>query len=466
MFLAPYFVLIGWLLGVMTGEIAFGRPRGPIRRAPGIRLVAPQLTATWLICAAFSCGVAFSTVERSLSAETTVGRRLGAAAALAVVAGVQFMVSGLHRRALLPGPADLVGGELATRSHAARWLLGVGASVALWTSVIALPIEQFNDIGVPALVGLPILALALASNAWRAGASGKRTTWLWVTAGVALAGVGLAMGRSAWQETPDAAAPEILAGPFQYALMDPGSGTWTLRREGQQQEVGQASTRLSGEPFVLSGDGLHLVYVDDATRRLVQQDLSGSGARHDLTGPLTGRPLPEVVLSQDGRYVSVGPEVIDNRTGARTRLPGVGRVLGFGPDGVMATTGHRAPAGSPDTELLTIGYDGTVRTRAPFDPTLEVIASPDARALVVLTEEEVLTMDPRTAEIRGHAKLSVPEQAGTPKALAWARDGRLLIKIDADAEKEFQLVDPGTGEASPVRDLPANLDGAVFGRIQ
>ncbi|MEW1838191.1 hypothetical protein AB0392_09555 [Nonomuraea angiospora] len=451
----------------MAGEIAFGHPRRVIRRSPGIRLVPPQLTATWLICAAFSCGVAFSTVERSFSAETTAGRRLGAAAVLGVVAVVQFMVSGLHRRALLQGPADLVGGELARRSHSARLLLGVGASVALWTSVIALPVQQFSEVSVLALVGLPILALAFASNAWPSGASGRRTTWLWAAAGVALAGLGLATGRSVWQQTPGAAAPATLAGPFQYALPDPGTGTWTLRGEGRQpQEVGQAGTRLSGEPFVLSGDGLHLVYVDADTRRLVQQDLSGPGARRDLTGPLTGRPVPEVVLSQDGRYVSVGPEVIDNRTGARTRLPGVGRVLGFGPDTVVATTGRRALAGSPDTELLTIGYDGTVRTRAPFDPTLEVAVSPDARALVVLTEEEVLTMDPRTAEIRGHAELGVPEQHGTPDALAWARDGRLLIKIDEGGEKEFHLVDPATGEASRVRDLPSNLDGAVFGRIQ
>lgn len=465
-FLAPYSVLIGWLLGVLAGEIAFGRRRGPIRRAPGIRLVPPQLTATWLICAAFSCGVALSTVERSFSAETTVDRRLGAAAVLGVVAVVQFMVGGLHRRALLPGPADLVGGELATRSHSARWLLGVGASVTLWTSVIALPIRQFHEVGVLALAGLPLLALALASNTWRPGAAGRRTTWLWVTAGVALAGMGLAMGRSVWQQTPGAAVPEILAGPYQYALPDPESGKWTLRSEGRQQEVARADTRLSGGPFVLSGDGLHLVYLDEATGRLVQQDLTGAGARRDLTGPLTGGPLPEVALSQDGRYVSVGPEVIDNRTGARTRLPGVGRVLGFGPDGVVATTGRRALAGSPDTELLTIGYDGTVRTRAPFDPALEVAASPDARALVVLTEEEVLTMDPRTAEIRGHAELAVPEQYGPPKAPAWARDGRPLIKIDVVGKKEFHLVDPGSGKASPVRDLPASLDGAVFGRVQ
>ncbi|MFI6733686.1 hypothetical protein ACIBI9_12220 [Nonomuraea sp. NPDC050451] len=197
MFLAPYFVLIGWLLGVMAGEIAFGRPRGPIRRAPGIRLVPPKLAATWLICAAFSCGVALSTVERSLSAETTVDHRLGAAAVFGVVAVVQFMAGGLHRRALLSGTADLVGGELATRSHSARWLLGVGASAALWTSVIALPIRWFHGMGVPALIGLPILALALASNAWPPGTSGtsgtfgKRTIWFWAAAGVALAGVSL-----------------------------------------------------------------------------------------------------------------------------------------------------------------------------------------------------------------------------------------------------------------------------------
>ncbi|QFY06226.1 hypothetical protein GBF35_05640 [Nonomuraea phyllanthi] len=470
--LTPYLLLLGWLLGVIAGEIAFPRAGGPIRRGRGIRLVPPQLTVAWLVCAAPSCGLALSTVLRSLDGETAFGERLGAAATLGLVAVVQLMVIGLHRRTLLAGPADLVGAEVATRSGSARWLLGAGASAALWTSVFALPLRQLDVVGLLVLVGLPIFAWAAASKAWQAGTPGGGSTWQWVTAGTVLAGMGLVLGWDMWQSapgSPGAPPPEARTVPVRYATLDEQTGRWKLYGEGGQQMANRAlpPTERRRAPFVLSGDGLHLVYVDEATHRLMLSHLSEPDERLALTGPLTGAPMPEVVMSWDGRYVSVGPELIDNRTGTRVRLPGVGRVLGFGPDGVMATAGRRALPGAPDTELLTLGYDGTVRTRAPFDPTLEVAASPDGRALVVLTDEEVLTMDPRTAVIRDHARLRVPEHYGAPEPQGWARDGRLLVRIeqDDDAEK-FQLVDPATGKGSRVEGLPADLDRAIFGRIR
>ncbi|TMR98057.1 hypothetical protein [Nonomuraea basaltis] len=478
---SPYFPVTGWLLGAVAGEIAFGRAIGRIRRPLGMRLVPPALMTVWVICAAISCGMALSTVARSYSQEVGIGQRLGAVATLAAVAVVLTMVGELHRRALPAGPADLVGAELATRSRSARSLTAAGAAVALWTSMNALPEQVTSDlnvVGLPIVFGLPILAWFKGGDPWQVSTSGKRRIWGRSAVSMALAGATLCFGLSVEAPEPDgdhrAVQPERIgstAQPFRYARMDPQSRTWVLLGQGERLLVDRAATRLPGDdrraPFAISGDGRRIVYLDEETHHLVLHDLSKRDDPRELTGPLSGA-APEVTLSRDGRYVSVGAEMIDTATGARLRLSGVGRVLGLGPGGVVATTGRRALPGAPDTELLTIDLQGTVRTRVPYDPTLEALSTPDGQELAVVTGDEVLTMDPGTGKIRGRAKLRLPGHYGAPEALSWAEDGRLLVRIiPMDEEKDaYHLVDRRTGKARPVADMPDGLDAAVFGRFQ
>ncbi|MGN9836667.1 hypothetical protein ACTMTI_00960 [Nonomuraea sp. H19] len=477
---SPYFPLTGWLLGVAAGEMAF-RGTGDRSLHPlGMRLVPLPLTVVWAICAAISCGLAFGVVARSYSGETGIAERLGAAATLAAVVTVQAMVSGLHRRALPAGPADLVGAELATRSRSARSLTAAGAVVALWTSTTGLPESISGDVNVPGVLiffGLPIVAWVKSADPWQVCTSRKRRIWGRSAVGVALFGGALQVGMTVEPPPRDPPAiPAVVAGssdqPFSYARVDPKARAWVLMGKGRHIPVDRAATRFPGghrrAPFAISGDGRRIVYLDERTSRLVLRDLADSGGPLDLTGPLSGAAVPEVTLSRDGRYVSVGAEVIDTGTGSRTRLPGVGRVLGLGHDGVVATTGRRALPGAPDTELLTLDLHGAVRTRVPFDPTLEALPTPDGRGLAVVTGDEVLTMDPGTGRVRGRVKLRLPGHYGRPEALSWAEDGRLLVRIDPmDAEEETcHLVDPRTGKTRPVDDMPEGVDGAVFGRFQ
>lgn len=480
--LGPYFPVTGWLLGVVAGEIAVGRAKSRIRRPLGMRLVPPTLTTVWVICAAISCGAAFSAVVRSHAGETGSGERLGAVATLAVVVVVQAMVIGLHRQPLPAGPADLVGAELATRSRSARSLLAAGAAVALWTSVNALP-EQLSSelsvLGLPLGLGLPILAWVKSTGSWQVTTTRREHIWSLTAVGVALAGLALFTGVLAAGPAP-ADRPvgvtfhgqESVSQPFRYARIDRQADTWVLVGQGQQLVMDRAAVRLPGDhrraPFAISDDGLHVVYLDARTHRLVLRDLSKPGDPRELTGPLSGGPAPEVTLSADGRYVSVDAEVIDTVTGSRLRLPGVGRVLGLGRGGIVATTGRRALPGTPDTELLTLDLQGVVRTRVPFDPTLAALSTADGRHLAVVTGEEVLTMNAGTGMVSERAKLRLPEHYGRPEALGWAEGGRLLVRIDPlDVDDgAYRLVDPRTGKVSPVDDMPDGLGEAVFGRFE
>ncbi|MGW0801972.1 hypothetical protein [Nonomuraea sp. NPDC002799] len=468
----PFFVVAGWLAGVIAGEIAFGRMKGRTRRALGMRLANPALTALWTAAAAVSSGIAFSTFLRAFSHEVTAAQRLGAVATFAVVAVVQTVVSDLHRRPLPAGPADLVGAELATRSRTARSALGAGTAVALGASASLLPDPLPGDWGVlalPLLIGLPLVAWFKAGVPWPVPTAGTRRTWAWAAACVVLTGAGLAAGWYALDARPVEAAPfsqpdltDSTPRPFRYAATDGTPRTWVLLGLEDRITLEHAATRAPA-PFALSGDGTHVVYLHEETRRLVLHDVS-SAERRDLTGPLAGADVPgEVVLSRDGRYVSLDADVIDTRTGVRTRLAGVGRVIGFGPDGVVATTGRRATPGAPDTELLTFDLRGVVRTRVPFDPTLEVLLTPDGRDLTVVTGDEVLTMDPRTGKVRGHAKMRLPADHGEPRALTWARDGRLLV---GDRDDAYHLVDPRTGRTEPVPGMPGEQPTMVFGSMR
>ncbi|MEW9546888.1 hypothetical protein [Nonomuraea sp. NPDC050783] len=462
-FLGVHLVLAGWLVGVGCGEVAFGRFRGRARRALGMRLVPPALTLVWTVCAALACAVALSAVAGSLSGEAVgTGRRLGAVATLAVVAAVQAMVRELRLRAVPQGPADLVGAELATRSRTARSLMAAGSAVALWTSVYATAEESWSpwvqQLGVLLGCVLPIVAWFMSVVPYQVGTARRRWDAAPAVVGVAVActalyAVGPVPSRPALQAAPRTGYP---AEPFAYACLEFATGRWTLVDGDEQIPVDRAATTVPGAhtraPFAVSGDGRTVVYLDRSSHRLVAQ--RPPAAPRPLTGPLPGGTTPQVALSGDGRHAVIGAELIDTSTGTRVPLPGARRVLGLGPDRIVATTAPRALPGTPDTELLTFDLTGSIRTRTPFDPTLEALLTPDGRDLAVVSGDELLTMDAGTGRVHRRTGMRLPAHSGEPELLGWAADGRLLVALDPEDGAAHHLLDPRTGRARPVEGIP------------
>ncbi|MCP2346034.1 hypothetical protein [Nonomuraea roseoviolacea] len=493
-----------------------------------MRLAPSGLVLVWRIAAAVASGIALSTVARSFRMDVGVAERLWAAFALCSVLAVHALVRGLQRRPLPAGPADLVAAELALRSRSARALLAGGTAVALWSAhrggLPALPHLLLVAAFVPGIV-LPLIALGYGISPWQVGPARPARISRALLTGLAggatalvltaclLAGwtvwaagslrLDVGTGQYAWEnsrvvslrdvvtgadgwgvrQAAAATAPEPAAflneGPVRYALVNRQQEVWELSFPHDGSGFAPAVVRLADggprgrvAPFTLSGDGRHIAYLDGASRRLVLLDLATGGLR-PLTGPLDDETVPEPGLSADGSLVSLtsatGTELLDVHTGGRTRLPGVARVLGLGTDRVIATTGRHTLPGAPDTELLTLDRRGAVLTRVPFDPALEALATPDGRELAVLTGDELVLMDPARGRVLRRAALRLDgHDHGTPRALGWSTDGRLLVHAERSAARrpEHQLVDLATGRGRPVKGLPDDLgDDAVFGAI-
>lgn len=470
-----YPFVAGGFAGVL---IAGFQPRSR-RRAPlGLRLAHPFLVLIWQCIAILACGLALSTVARSFWLETPVAARLWAVLALALVLAVQLLVRDLHTRPLQHGPADLVGAELAIRSRSARSLLAVGGTVTLWTAFYtglpALPGAQV--FGFLITYGLPLLAWVTATLPWSPSAwkPGKGGIWATTTA-TALVGVGLSASWLVWGQEPTGG-PHIpyarvstpVTEPFLHAYAAKNPAHWRLVTRDRVASFPEAVTLVGirPAPFLISGDGHRLVYLDKATRRLVHSDFT-SGDTLNLTERLADDAIPVPALSHDGRFVTLtgtsGVELIDSATGTRTRLNGIARVIGVGQDTVVATTGRRALRPAPDTELLTLDHGGAVRSRIPFDPTLDVRLAPDASALAVLTYDEVVTMDSATGVVRERHDLRLPERKTWKSMLSWDGGHRLLVLVDRNGpdKQAGYLVDPSTGKAKPYEGLPE--EGSVVG---
>jgi hypothetical protein len=486
--ISPYYLVTGWLLGVVAGELAFGRRRGRrFRRPPGLSLAPPPLLIVWRISAAGACGIALCAVLRSFWFEVGVVERAGAVATFGVVLAVQALVGDLHRRALPEGPADLVGAELAMRSRSARSLLGAGSAVALWTAPLSglpqLPLVV-KLLGMAVIWGLPVLGWFQAGQPWQVAAVRWRRVLFWPGLSAVLVAGALTATWFAWgaERNDDAQAVTSpltgpVAEPVSYAQVSKRTGTWELFLGPPGGtgtiKVDQADTRVPGSnrraPFAISGDGRQIIYLDRTTHRLTLRSLFAASATRDLTGPLPLPSAPDVAFSQDGRAILTWAdrvELIDVATGARTRLLTVRRVLGTGPDGVVATTGPRALVGAPDTELVTLDHAGEIRTRVPFDPTLRALLAPHDR-LVIVKDDEVVRMDPRTGKVTGHAKLRLPKHYNAPVPVGWTADERLLLTIEPDDPDgpACYSVDPDTGRARSVKHLPGELDDVVLGSL-
>ncbi|MGW2214707.1 hypothetical protein ACWCSD_06965 [Nonomuraea sp. NPDC001684] len=464
----------GWTLGVLAGELSKGRgPRPRTVRAPRLDLGSRPLVIVWRICAALSCGVALYVVARSFLGDVGSAGRAAAAWTLAVVVIVQAVLHDLGRP-LARGPADLVAAEAAMRSDTARALMAGGSAAALW----AAPLSELPDLRDDLLLlshvavwGLPLLAWIL-SGRFRPGVPGRWRAILsaLVTVCLITAWNGLVVWRYS-SPPPPAALTGPLPAPIGFA--DASDHRWRLhlRRSGSWQTVALPQARavlpISNRraPLVISGDGYRLIYLDAATGRLVLHDLSAEKAARPLTGP--GEGVPDAAFGQDDRHVILtwpdGVDLVDAATGARRRLPGIGRVIGVVPGKVVATTGRRALEGAPDTELVTLDAQGAVRTRTPFDPALQALLTPGGDRLVLVSDNEVLTMDPRTGgRVRGRATLGGP--GAEAELVRWTEDGRLLVMLGWD-DPVLYLVDLETGKSRQVKNVPSRLGEVVVGRL-
>ncbi|MFG1941843.1 hypothetical protein [Nonomuraea sp. NPDC048826] len=469
--LSPFWPVAGWFCGHVVAETLNARQGGRLGRPLGLRLASPRTTGLWVIVAMASGAIALASVLRSFRAEVNLAERGWAVGTLAVILTVNLLVMGLNRRPLRAGPADLVGAEVAVRARTARMLLAGGTIVAVWSAPGG---GWSSDLDVfRSLLGLVVTLMAwvLASSPDPVTPAGRPLRWR-ATAAVLLTPA-LAAG---WAAVPaPEEPPPAPAGPYgrvvayahvtgpagQWRLTGPpNEGTLALERAAARLDLGDG-TRRTG-PLALSGDGQSVAYLDTVTGRLVLQRLP-TGARRDLTAPLPARAVPLPLLSHDGRLAALvsgsGTELVDTATGARTALPEVRRVLGLGPYGVIGTAGHRAPPGTPATELITLDLGGRERGRVPFDPTKPALAAPDGRSLVVFAPGEVVTLDPRTGRVTGRAATRLP---GAPEPLGWTDDGRLVVRVE-DPRDRYRLVDPATGASAPTRG-PDAAD-AVFGRI-
>ncbi|WP_375072354.1 hypothetical protein [Nonomuraea sp. ATR24] len=446
----------GWFVGMLAAAAFLARDGGG-----ELEVLPESLTLMWRAAAVIASAVALAAVLRSFQHEVPIEQRFWAVVTLAVVLAVLVLLARLRAR-----PGDRAGAAL--RAGAARHLAASGVVVALWTAPgSGLPYlsSSAEVVRVAIMYGLPLLTVVLAAVDTSAAAPRPRSRpWPAATALLLAGGLALLPYGNPGPPVPftgkgsrDVLAHAVFATPAQDApgwhLYD-ANGDGILLPEARDDE---------GAPFALSGDGSRAVYLDRDTGRMMLAGLRGD-LLDPLTEPVSPRDLPEPMLSRDGRHVSLttdgsGTEVVDSATGERVHLPEVRRVLGLGPYGMIATTGRRAFTVAPDTELLTLDPRGEVRTRTPFDPTLRPLASPDGRRLALVTDDEVLTMNPRTGLVRDRAPLRLPEHEEPPVPLGWAEDGRLLIEL-ADAGHFLVALD--TGRSEPVEDLPA---GSVPGRI-
>ncbi|MFI6293210.1 TolB family protein [Nonomuraea sp. NPDC050790] len=364
-----------------------------------LRLTPTALTVAWRLSALACWGVVAWLVVRSFSGEMAVLDRVWVAIPALVLLAVHLVLWDLHRRAVPAGTSDLVGAEFAARISSARTLMAFGIVAAL----------------------LP--------------------------AGGLLYGL----------RTPPPAPPasfQAFADPIRFAWLASDPTRWEL-----QQEPGNISAYRDADtsgPLAISGDGNHLVYLQLGTGRLVHRDLRGTRVR-ELDG--TG----EVLLSHDGAYAAVGTTLVHTPTGAATPLPGVARVIGIGGGKVAATTGRRTLPGAPATELVVFDVRGKVLSRAPFDPSLDVRLSPDGGTLAVVTQADVLTMDPETAGVRTREPLKLNGPSAESALLGWSADGRrLVLRADQD---DVHLVDPRTGTARKLQESPEPGQTVVAGRL-
>ncbi|MFF0770119.1 hypothetical protein ACFYUK_14625 [Nonomuraea wenchangensis] len=202
-------------------------------------------------------------------------------------------------------------------------------------------------------------------------------------------------------------------------------------------------------PFLVSPDRRSVVYLDRTSRRLVQQH---AGTRHDLSGPLADPDVPEVSVSERGRYVALaknGTRVIDTRSRREIVLPGALKVLEVNSAGVVVTTASRLVAHDHrGKELLSIAIPrGLLESRTAF-------LKPDGSRLVVISDdgESVETYDLTTRERIHRVRPRLPDGDPIEEGVGWSSKGPFQVYRDAGEEERTDFfLDLATGKTRYVK---------------
>ncbi|MEU6722939.1 hypothetical protein ABZ917_04395 [Nonomuraea wenchangensis] len=202
-------------------------------------------------------------------------------------------------------------------------------------------------------------------------------------------------------------------------------------------------------PFLVSPDRRSVVYLDRTSRRLVHQH---AGTRHDLSGPLADADVPEVSVSERGRYVALaknGTRVIDTRSRSEIVLPGALKVLEVNSAGVVATTASRLVAHDHrGKELLSIAIPSSLlESRTAF-------LKPDGSRLVVISDDGNLveTYDLTTRERIHRVRPRLPDGDPIESGTGWSGKGPFQVHRDVTEEERGDFfLDLATGKTRYVK---------------
>ncbi|MFI9593491.1 hypothetical protein [Nonomuraea sp. NPDC052265] len=205
-------------------------------------------------------------------------------------------------------------------------------------------------------------------------------------------------------------------------------------------------------PFVVSPDRRSAVYLDRTSRRMVHQHEDN---RHDLGGPLADADVPEVSISERGRYVALaknGTRVIDTRSWSEITLPGALKVLEVNSAGVVVTTASRLIAyDQRGRELLSIAIpDGRLESHTAF-------LKPDGSRLVIISDFGTLveTYDLTTHECIHRVRARLPDGDPIESGTGWSSKGPFQVHRDAgDEERKDFFLDLATGRTRYVKNGP------------
>ncbi|GGT38975.1 hypothetical protein GCM10010176_098760 [Nonomuraea spiralis] len=201
-------------------------------------------------------------------------------------------------------------------------------------------------------------------------------------------------------------------------------------------------------PFVVSPDRRSVVYLDRTSRRVVHQH---GGNRRDLSGTLADADVPEVSISERGRYVALtrnGTRVIDTGSRSEITLPGVLKVLEVSSPGVVVTTASRLIVyDRRGKERLSIAVPSLLlESRTAF-------LKPDGSRLVVISDDGDLveTYDLTTRERIHRVRPRLPDGDPVESGAGWSGKGSFQVRRDAGAEERRDFfLDLATGRTGHV----------------
>ncbi|MGW2145622.1 hypothetical protein ACWCOT_15045 [Nonomuraea bangladeshensis] len=202
-------------------------------------------------------------------------------------------------------------------------------------------------------------------------------------------------------------------------------------------------------PFLVSPDRRSVVYLDRTSRRMAYQHAE---TRIDLSGPLADPDVPEVSISEHGRYVTLtknDTRVIDTRSRSEIVLPGALKVLEVNSAGVVVTTASRLVAHDHHgKELLSIPIPSTLlESHTAF-------LKPDGSRLVVISDggDLVDTYDLATRKRIHRVRPRLPDGDLIESGTGWSGKGPFQIYRDADEEERRDFfLDLATGKTRYVK---------------